>query len=84
MPFMKPESLIKAYARYNEIIREVAANTGALLIGGEDTIPGDPEHFNDTVHFKDAGSERMAERVAGALAADPEARRVLTNAIGAK
>jgi lysophospholipase L1-like esterase len=83
MPFMKPESLIRAYARYNEIIREVAANTGALLIGGENTIPGDPEHFNDTVHFKDPGSERMAERVTGALAADPEARRVFTNAMGA-
>jgi lysophospholipase L1-like esterase len=78
MPFMTPESLISAYRRYNDIIREVAAETGVLLIEGEDAIPGDPEHFNDTVHFKDAGSEQMAERVSQALAVDKEAHRVLT------
>jgi len=77
MPFMTPESLIQAYKRYNDIIREVATQTGALLIEEEDAIPGDPEHFNDTVHFRDAGSERMAHRVSQALAADPDVRRLL-------
>jgi lysophospholipase L1-like esterase len=81
MPFMSPESLISAYRRYNDIIREVATETGVLLIEGEDAIPGDTEHFNDTVHFKDAGSERMAERVSQALAVDRETHRLL---IGSK
>ena len=78
MPFMTPDALIQAYKRYNDIIREVATATGVLLIEGEDAIAGDSEHFNDTVHFKDAGSERMAERVSQALAADVEAQQILT------
>lgn len=48
MPFMTPPGLIDAYSRYNRVITEVASETG------------DNEHFNDTVHFKDAGSQVMA------------------------
>jgi len=72
MPFMTPEGLIRGYERYNEIIRDVARETGVLLIAGELAIPGDPVHFTDSVHFTDAGSRAMAERVLRALAAgDP-------------
>lgn len=67
MPFMDPQSLIVAFRRYNQIIAEVARETGAVLIEGETLIPGDTEHFNDSVHFKDAGSRIMANRVSEAL-----------------
>jgi len=67
MPFMTPAGLVKSYQRYNEIIADVARSTGAILIGGEDDIPGDRRHFTDTVHFTDAGSEAMADRVSKAL-----------------
>lgn len=70
MPFMSPAALLAAYARYNEVIREVARDTGALLIEGEHDIPGDAQLFNDSVHFTDAGSRRMATRVAEALSRD--------------
>ena len=68
------QGIIDAYRRYNEIVREVA--TGALLIDGEDDIPGDPAHFADTVHFTDAGSAAMAARVTRALANDPTVREL--------
>lgn len=71
MPYMSLDGLIEGYAAYNGVIRAVAARHGALLVGGEDDIPGDAIHFADSVHFTDAGSARMAERVAAALAADP-------------
>lgn len=67
MPFVTPDSLIAAYARYNAVAREVARDTGALLIENEDAIPGDAAHFADTVHFTDAGSATMAQRVSQAL-----------------
>lgn len=67
MPFMEPQGLMEAFERYNQIIVEVASDTGAVLIGGERMIPGDSEYFNDTVHFKDAGSRIMARRVSEAL-----------------
>ena len=69
MPFIAPETLIAAYARYNEVIRQVAKETGVLLIDEVDSIPGDALHFADTVHFTDSGSELMARRVVRALQA---------------
>ncbi len=77
MPWMTPEGLLRAYERYNTVIREVAAATGALLIEGENDIPSDDRHFNDTVHFKDPGSVIMAQRVTRALLASPAFRAVV-------
>jgi lysophospholipase L1-like esterase len=79
MPFMQPEGLIAGYGRYNQIIREVARDAGIILIDGEETIPGDAAHFADTVHFTDAGSERMAARVTGVLLAHPAFRNLVMN-----
>jgi len=70
MPFMTYQGLLDGFARYNAIVREVAGAEAALLIDGEDTIPGDSVHFVDSVHFSDAGSQAMAKRVAEALASD--------------
>lgn len=78
MPFMSLDGLLDAYQRYNEVIRQVAARTGALLIDGENDIPGDATHFADSVHFSDQGSAAMARRVAKALANDPGFRALVT------
>jgi lysophospholipase L1-like esterase len=72
MPFMTPEGLLGSYARYNQVIRDVARETGALLIEGEHEIPGDARHFTDSVHFTDAGSRAMASRVSMALASNEQ------------
>jgi len=70
MPYMSIDGLLDGFEAYNRVIREVAAETGALLIEDEDTIPADGEHFADSVHFTASGSRVMAERVsAGLLAA---------------
>jgi lysophospholipase L1-like esterase len=80
MPFVTPKTIIAVYARYNRIIREVAAETGALLIEGENDIPGDPAHFTDSVHFSDAGSAAMARRISTALIASPALRELAASA----
>jgi lysophospholipase L1-like esterase len=77
MPFLHPDTVIAAFERYNEIAREVARDTGALLIEGERDIPGDAAHFHDTVHFTDAGSAAMAGRVGRALIASDAVRAVV-------
>lgn len=79
MPFVTPRLLIEGYERYNQIIREVAKETGALLIEGENEIPGDPVHFADTVHFTDAGSKAMAHRISRALISSPTLRKILAD-----
>jgi lysophospholipase L1-like esterase len=78
MPFMTPRGLIGAYERYNQVIREVASETGALLIDGETAIPGDARHFADSVHFTDAGSRAMATRVSSALGGSAEVRALFS------
>ena len=76
MPYVQPDTIIEAFARYNQIARQVARETGALLIEGEHDIPGDALHFHDTVHFTDAGSAAMASRVADALESSAEFRAI--------
>jgi lysophospholipase L1-like esterase len=77
MPYLTPDDVLALFAEYNRVIREVAAEEGALLIGSEDAIPGDSVHFNDSVHFKDPGAHRMAERVSTVLAESPDFRALV-------
>ncbi|MGB1110249.1 MAG: SGNH/GDSL hydrolase family protein [Gammaproteobacteria bacterium] len=77
MPFMTPDALLRGYQRFNNIIRETAEGNHILLVDGEDAIPGDNEHFNDAVHFKDAGSQAQARRVVEAMLADPLTLKML-------
>lgn len=77
MPYMTVEGLLDSFDAYNAVIRDVAHSAGILLIDGEQQIPGDAVHFNDSVHFKDAGSKAMAARVTDALTADAGWQRLL-------
>lgn len=70
-PFMPHDGFVRAFARYNEIIRAVAKETGVLLVEGEHDIPGAASHFVDSVHFSDAGSAAMADRIIKALKSSP-------------
>jgi lysophospholipase L1-like esterase len=74
MPYMSLDALLEGYEAYNRAIRAVARDTGALLVEGELDIPGDATHFTDSVHFSDAGSAAMAERVSNQLLAAPAVR----------
>lgn len=74
MPYMTVTSLLDAFDAYNVAILEIATDAGVILIEGEHDIPGDAVHFNDSVHFKDAGSVAMADRVTRALLGSEEVR----------
>jgi lysophospholipase L1-like esterase len=67
LPFMTVESVMEAFDAYNVVVREVAAATGAVLVDGENGIPGDDLHFTDSVHLTDAGCALQAARVLDAL-----------------
>ncbi len=74
MPFLDVGGLLAGYAEYNRVIRAVARAAGAILIEGEDSIPGDARHFADSVHFRDPGLVKQAERVLAGLLAAPAYR----------
>jgi len=82
MPYMSLPALLEGYEAYNRAIREVARETGALLIDGEYAIPGDAIHFTDSVHFTDTGSAAMAQRVSEALLASPQFQSLLARSRG--
>ncbi|MBF0602487.1 MAG: SGNH/GDSL hydrolase family protein [Nitrospirae bacterium] len=75
MPFMTPKLLIQGFGIYNQVIEKTALDTGSILIGDEDSIPGDPLHFNDSIHFTDAGNRSMADRVIKGLLVSEAFRR---------
>lgn len=77
MPYISHEAVVRGFAAYNGVIREVAAASGVALIEGEDTIPPDARHFADSVHFTDEGCRAQARRVTDGLLADPCVRGLL-------
>ena len=70
MPYMDLERLFQGFEEYNNVIREVANQENIILIEEENEIPGNTLYFNDSIHFKDAGSQKMAARIL---------KRLLTN-----
>ncbi len=82
MPYMTLDGLVAGYEEYNRVIRSVAAETGAVLIGGEEQIPADDVHYNDSVHFRDTGSRAMAARVSQALLDAPPFRELVSARAG--
>jgi lysophospholipase L1-like esterase len=71
MPYMTPQLLLDGFDEYNRVIREVAAEKDALLLDVAFAVPGDKQHFNDSVHFKDEGCAVFAKAVTEGLQASP-------------
>lgn len=67
MPYMSVDDILEGFRRYNQVIRQVAAEQNVLLTDDDEAIPADQAHYVDSVHFTDAGSARMARRVLDAL-----------------
>ena len=67
MSFMELQGLMDAIRRDNQIIAEATSETRVVFINGEAVIPADSEHFHDSLHFQEAGSRVMAQRVSEAL-----------------
>jgi lysophospholipase L1-like esterase len=72
MPYMNIDRLFAAFDEYNRVIRQVAKEEEIILIEAENKIPGDNVHFNDSVHFKDPGSQKMAQLVLDGLMTNPQ------------
>ena len=66
-PTLSAPGLVRVAARLNAVIRGLAAERGLALADAAAAVPRDEAHFADYVHYTDAGAERVAESVAGAL-----------------
>lgn len=61
------------HRRFNQAVRQVAQEEGALLVDLEAAIPQDQKHIYDLIHFLPAGCEAVAQRIAGELLRDIKA-----------
>ena len=70
-PTVPVEATLEGYRRYSEVIRRVAAATGADYIATDGFGLDDPALYDsaDPMHLKDAGSRILGERLADALTA---------------
>ena len=67
MPYMTPDGILEGFNAYNDVIRRVAREKNVYLIDNNNSILGDGVHFNDSVHFTDEGSQKMADRIFAVL-----------------
>ena len=72
MPYMSIDGLLEGSEISNQVIRAVAREQGALLIGDENAIPGNSADYANSSHLTDAGSRAMARRVTAALEGSAE------------
>ena len=67
----KPEGLIRVHAELNDIVREVAASQGALLVDLDAVFADLPERdayfLADAIHFSPRGHQFVAETLARAV-----------------
>jgi lysophospholipase L1-like esterase len=77
MPYMTIDDLLRGFADYNQVIRQVSETHGTVLVGDADAIPADARHYTDSVHFTDAGSVAMADRVSRVLIASPQVQALV-------
>ena len=61
------EGLVKAFEQTDDIIRRTAQEKNAPLIDAAPSLTGRGNLFTDEVHYNDAGSQAVAELVAGEL-----------------
>jgi len=57
----------KLFEIYNDTMRQVARSENVYLIDLARSLPKDTKYYWDPMHFTDAGSEKVAELVEGAL-----------------
>lgn len=77
MPYLTAELLLDTFEEYNRVIREVALEKDVLLLDVAAAVPGDLEHFNDSVHFKDKGCAIFAEAILAQLNRSPRWKALL-------
>jgi len=80
MPWMAPNTFFEAFELFNKEMFSFAQQYVNVYVDTlHNSIPGDDKHFVDSVHFTDAGSEKMAERVFNALLKNKILERKVTN-----
>jgi hypothetical protein len=76
-PYMSVGAFLDVNDEFNRVYREVAAETGALLVDIVGLLPPTSEYFEDSSHCTPLANAVLGERVGRALGQDPRFQRLL-------
>ena len=62
-PGLTLEGIFKGFSRYNDVIRNIAAEEKCELVDNAIDLPHEDKYFVDRVHFSEAGAEFMANNI---------------------
>ncbi len=62
-PGLTLEGIFKGFSRYNDVIRNIAAEEKCVLVDNAIDLPHEDKYFVDRVHFSEAGAEFMANNI---------------------
>ncbi|MHC4065814.1 MAG: hypothetical protein ACYSUI_15135 [Planctomycetota bacterium] len=68
---------VQTFVEVCSMIQEVAREGDAIFADGYNAVPHDLQHIRDNVHLFDAGSEVLAEEIAGVLLNDARFMRLV-------
>lgn len=66
-PWLDEEGWLTAMDVYNQVLREVGREHGLVVVDAAEQVPGDGEHYFDSIHFSDQGCLALARRLAETL-----------------
>jgi acyl-CoA synthetase (AMP-forming)/AMP-acid ligase II/acyl carrier protein len=76
-PYMSIPALIDVKDESNRVYREVAAQTGAVLVDLAGTLPPTKKYFEDSSHCTPEANRLIGERVGRALSESPQFQQLL-------
>jgi lysophospholipase L1-like esterase len=65
--YYSSEALNRMLTAYNQRLQLVAKQQNILLIDAAERLPKNPKYYYDQIHYNEAGSEAVAEIIAGGL-----------------
>jgi hypothetical protein len=80
-PYMSIPALLDVKDEFSRVCREVAAQTGALLVDLVGTLPPTRTYFEDSSHFTPTANRIIGERVGRALCEDQRFQRLVADRI---
>jgi acyl carrier protein len=76
-PYMSIAALLDVKDEFNRVYREVATQTGALLVDLAGVLPPTKAYFEDSSHFTPEANRIIGGRVGRALCDDPRVQQLL-------
>jgi hypothetical protein len=76
--------IAETWPRCNDIIRDVARETGAVFVDGYGEVPSDLVHLTDFVHLTDAGRDSLARVMARSMLSDEAFQEIVQRIRGAR